>query len=286
VAVPVGAGRTDDGREAAREQVELQLLLEGIHLLYGYDFRDYASSSVLRRVRKRVHEEGVSSISALQERVLRDGEAMRHLLRDLSITVTAMFRDPGFYLALRRKVVPILRTYPYVRIWHAGCSTGEEVHSLAVVLHEEGLYERCRIYATDISEEVLEIARRGIYPLRVMREYTQNYLAAGGTRAFSDYYTAKYDNAQLSETLRRNVVFAQHNLAMDGAFNEFNLVFCRNVMIYFNKGLQARVHDLLHESLVRFGILGLGSRETIRFTPHAAAYKELDGEQRIYQRVA
>jgi chemotaxis protein methyltransferase CheR len=276
----------DDTRETAREQVELRLLLEGIHALYGYDFRDYAVSSVLRRVRRRVHEEGLSSISALQERVLRDGEAMRHLLRDLSINVTSMFRDAGFYLAIRQRVVPILKTYPYVRIWHAGCSTGEEVHSLAILLQEEGLHDRCRIYATDMSEEVLEIARRGIYPLRVMREYTTNYLAAGGSGTFSDYYTAKYGNAQLAESLRRNVVFAQHNLAMDGAFNEFNVVFCRNVMIYFNQDLQGRVHELLHDSLVRFGILALGSRETVRYSPRAAGYRELDSENRIYQRVA
>lgn len=278
--------RTAESRDSAREQIEVRLLLEGIHAMYGYDFREYAPSSIVRRVRRRVSEEGLSSISGLQERVLRDNEAMRRLLTDLSITVTAMFRDPPFHLAVRRKVVPLLRTYPYVRIWHAGCSTGEEVHSLAIVLQEEGLYDRCRIYATDISEEVLETARRGIYSLRVMREYTTNYLAAGGSRTFSDYYTAKYDAAQLADGLRRNVVFAQHNLAMDGVFNDFNLVFCRNVMIYFNQDLQARVHGLLHDSLVRFGVLALGTRETVRYTPHAAAYRELDADQRLYQRIA
>ena len=272
-------------KDEGLEQVEVRLLLEGIHAIYGYDFRNYAPASISRRVRKRVKDEGLATISELQARVLHDRTCMTRLLQDLSINVTSMFRDPEFYRTLRTKVVPLLRTWPFLRIWHAGCSTGEEVYSMAILLREEGLSQRCRIYATDMSDEVLHRAQSGIFPLRVMREYTTNYLAAGGTRDFSDYYTAKYDSALFSEQLREGMVFSQHNLAMDGPFNEFHLVLCRNVMIYFNQALQDRVHGLLHGSLVRFGMLALGNRESLRFTPNENAYRELDLEQRIYQRV-
>jgi chemotaxis protein methyltransferase CheR len=211
---------------------------------------------------------------------------MERLLLDLSINVTSMFRDPTFYVAFRKKVVPMLRTYPFTRIWCAGCSTGEEVLSLAILLHEERLYERTRIYATDINELVLATAREGVFPLDKMKLYTQNYIRGGGTRDFSEYYVAAYDSVRFSRALTENVVFAQHNLAMDRSFNEFNVILCRNVMIYFDKPLQEHVHELFYGSLERFGILALGHKESIGFTRYADRYEEIDVEERIYRKFA
>jgi chemotaxis protein methyltransferase CheR len=268
------------------EEIELSLLLEGVFRQYGFDFREYAAASLRRRVWRRVHAEGLSTISALQDRLLHDPACMERLLLDLSINVTAMFRDPGFYSAFRRKVVPMLRTYPFTRIWIAGCSTGEEVYSLAILLVEEGLYDRTRIYATDINEAVLEQARAGVFPLDKMREYTQNYINAGGSRPFSEYYLAKYDGAQFQRSLIDNVVFAQHNLVSDRSFNEFNVIVCRNVMIYFDRALQERVHTLFYDSLVTFGILGLGHRESIRQSPYEDSYEELEPAEKLYRKVA
>jgi chemotaxis protein methyltransferase CheR len=267
------------------EEIELALLLEGVFRKYGFDFREYASASLRRRVWRRVHAEGLSTISELQARLLHDPACMERLLLDLSINVTAMFRDPSFYSAFRAKVVPQLRTYPFTRIWVAGCSTGEEVYSLAILLREEGLYDRSRIYATDINESVLDRARTGVFPLEKMREYTQNYIKAGGTQAFSEYYLAKYDGAQFQRSLIDNVVFAQHNLVSDRSFNEFNVIVCRNVMIYFDRVLQDRVHELFYESLMTFGVLGLGHKESIRFSPHADSFEELDPAEKLYRKV-
>jgi chemotaxis protein methyltransferase CheR len=267
------------------EQIEIELLLEGIYRHYGFDFRSYAYASVRRRLWKRIEAEGLGTVSALQEKVLHEPEIMERLLLDLSINVTAMFRDPDFYVAFRRHVIPILRTYPFVRLWHAGCATGEEVYSMAILLTEEGLYERSRIYATDINEVVLKKAKEGIFPLDRMQEYTENYIAAGGTRAFSDYYVAKYDGALFSPALTKNVVFSQHNLVTDHSFSEFNVILCRNVLIYFDKSLQARVLQLFYESLPMFGILTLGSKESLRFSPHDNAYEQLSGPQKIYRKV-
>jgi chemotaxis protein methyltransferase CheR len=227
----------------------------------------------------------VQTVSGLQERLLHDPQVMEKLLLDLSVNVTAMFRDPTFYAAFRAKVVPLLRTYPFTRVWVAGCSTGEEVFSLAILLAEEGLYDRTRIYATDINEVVLERAKRGVFPLDKMQEYTQNYIRAGGDRSFSEYYTARYEGALFSRSLLDNVVFAQHNLVSDRAFNEFNVVLCRNVMIYFDRSLQNRVHELFYESLEMFGVLGLGQKESITFTPHEASFEELDGRERLWKKV-
>jgi chemotaxis protein methyltransferase CheR len=267
------------------EQLEIQLLLEAIYRHYGFDFREYAPASLKRRLERRMGAEHVTTVSALQDRVLHDPQVMERLLLDLSINVTAMFRDPTFYVAFREHVVPLLRTYPFTRIWVAGCSTGEEVYSLAILLHEEGLYERTRIYATDINQAVLEQARAGVFPLDKMKEYTRNYLRAGGKRAFSEYYTAKYGGALFARSLIDNVVFAQHNLVSDRAFNEFQAILCRNVMIYFDRSLQNKVLDLFHESLVMFGVLALGHKETLRFTDLEQSYDELDAEERIYRRV-
>jgi chemotaxis protein methyltransferase CheR len=266
------------------EDIEVGLLLEGVYRQYGYDFREYAMPSVRRRVRHLVREEGLTTVSGLQERVLHDPQCLQRFLLALSVNVTSMFRDPAFYKALRSRVVPLLRTYPKVRIWHAGCATGEEAYSFAILLEEEGLYDRCHIYATDMSEPVLKMAAAGEVPLRGMRENTANYIRSGGRRAFASFYAAVGDRAVLHPSLRRNIVFAQHNLVTDGSFNEFNVVLCRNVLIYFNRDLQDRVHRLFYQSLVRLGFLALGSKETVRFSAHQGAYEDLG--ERIYRKVA
>jgi chemotaxis protein methyltransferase CheR len=231
-----------------------------------------------------VFAEGLSTISGLQERVLHDRAAMERLLLDLSINVTSMFRDPGFFASFRQHVVPALRTYPFLRIWNAGCSTGEETYSLAILLREVGLYDRSRIYATDINESVLASAAEGIYPLAKMQEYTENYLAAGGSRSFSDYYRAAYGRAQLDRSLSENVVFAAHNLASDRSFNEFHVIVCRNVMIYFDRALQERVHSLFLDSLSPFGLLALGRKETLAHSAHSDRFDVVDELERIYRK--
>jgi chemotaxis protein methyltransferase CheR len=283
--MPVDETVVEEQRKLDLEAVEIKLLTEGIYQHYGFDFRDYSLPSLKRRIWKRIYAEGLSTISGLQEKVLHDPSSMERLLLDLSINTTAMFRDPTFYLAFRQKVVPVLRTYPFVRIWHAGCSTGEEVYSMAILLYEEGLYDRCRIYATDINEAVLQRAKEGIFPINTMRENTSNYIAAGGTGTFSEYYVAKYDYAIFRPSLRENVVFAQHNLVTDASFNQFNVIFCRNVLIYFNNQLQDRVQQLFLESLEMFGILGLGKKETIRYSAVTDNYEIIDEEERLYRRI-
>jgi chemotaxis protein methyltransferase CheR len=222
----------------------------------------------------------------LQDRILHDPACFERFIIALTVNVTSMFRDPNFYLAFRTKVVPLLKTYPFVRIWHAGCSTGEEVYSTAIVLTEEGIYDRCRIYATDLNESVLKQAREGIYSLEYMQNYVGNYVKAGGRAAFSEYYAADNDSAIFLSSLRRNVVFSQHNLVTDRSFNEFNVILCRNVLIYFNQALQNRVHQLLYESLGKFGVLGLGHKETISYTPYEKNYEVLEEGEKLYRRVA
>ncbi len=275
----------EEQRKLDLEGIEIKLLTEGIYQHYGFDFRDYSLPSLKRRIWKRVYAEGLSTVSGLQEKVLHDPGCMERLLLDLSINTTAMFRDPSFYLAFRQKVVPVLRTYPFVRIWHAGCSTGEEVYSMAILLYEEGLYDRCRIYATDINEAVLQRAKEGIFPINTMRENTSNYIGGGGAGTFSEYYVAKYDYAIFRPSLRENVVFAQHNLVTDASFNQFNVIFCRNVLIYFNNPLQDRVQKLFLDSLETFGILGLGKKETIKYSSVTDNYEVIDEQERLYRRV-
>jgi chemotaxis protein methyltransferase CheR len=282
-AEPAPAEIASDASEL--ERLEIELLLEAVHRRYGFDFREYAPASLKRRLWRRIRAEGLGSVSGLQERVLHDPAVMEQLLLDLSINVTAMFRDPTFYAAFREKVVPLLRTYPFARIWVAGCSTGEEVYSLAILLEEEGLRDRARIYATDINEAVLERARAGVFALDRMQDYTRNYIRAGGKRAFSEYYVAAYDGAQFRRSLVDNVVFAQHNLVSDRSFNEFHVIVCRNVMIYFDRPLQDRVHRLFYDSLATFGVLALGHKESIRFTHHEGCYEELDALEKLYRKV-
>ena len=267
------------------ERLEIELLLEGVYRHYGFDFRSYAFASIRRRLWKRVEGEGLATISELQAKILHDPDAMERLLLDLSVNVTAMFRDPSFYREFRERIIPLLRTYPFLRIWHAGCSTGEEVFSMAILLEEEGLYDRARLYATDINDVVLQRARQGIFPLDRMQEYTENYLRAGGKRSFSEYYTAKYDGALFTPSLTRNIVFSQHNLVTDRSFSEFHVIFCRNVLIYFDRTLQNRVHSLFYDSLVMLGILALGSKESLKFSKYEPCYEKLSATEKLYRKV-
>ena len=266
------------------ENIEIDLLLEGIYQKYGYDFRSYSKASLRRRIRKRLAASEFDSISAMQHAVLYNPSFFDALLLDLSINVTEMFRDPSFYLALRQKVIPELKGFPFIKIWHAGCATGEEIYSMAILLEEAGLRDRVQIYATDFNEVVLTKAREGIFPLRSMRSYTRNYQEAGGTESFSKYYTARYDSAIIDPSLRKKIIFADHNLVTDGVFGEMHLIFCRNVLIYFNQALQSRVLNLFQDSLCEEGILCLGSRESLRFSQCSEAFEDLAKKEKIYRK--
>ncbi|MBD8067389.1 CheR family methyltransferase [Bacillus sp. PS06] len=267
------------------ERVEIELLLQGLYSWCGYDYRNYAYSSIRRRVWHRVHAEKLSSITGLLEKILHDSTCLQRLITDFSINVTEMFRDPLFFLNFREKVVPLLRTYPSIRIWHAGSATGEEVYSMAILLHEEGLYEKSKIYATDINAHVLKTAKNGVYPIEQMKKYTTNYVQAGGKSAFSDYYSVTNSGVKFHSFLKKNIVFAQHNLVTDRSFNEFHVILCRNVLIYFNKQLQKKVHELFYESLCVFGILGLGDKETIHYNDIADKYEDINGKQKLYKKI-
>ncbi len=265
-------------------EIELRLLMEAIYLKYNHDFRDYTGASQKRRVLYALEQLDLPTISALQEKVLRVPALFAQLLQFLTIPVSEMFRDPAYFLALRRQVVPVLHTYPSIKVWVAGCSTGEEVYSLAILLREEGLLERTLIYATDINPLSLERARQGIFGIEAVRGYTANYQRAGGKRAFSDYYTAAYDAARFDPGLCANVIFADHSLATDSVFTETQLVSCRNVLIYFNRHLQDRALGLFHESLCRRGFLGLGSKESIDFSAYANRFDALARAERLFRK--
>ncbi|MCQ4287360.1 protein-glutamate O-methyltransferase CheR [Pseudomonas stutzeri] len=267
------------------QAIELKLLIEAIYLRYSYDFRDYSGASLKRRVLLALKQMQCESISELQRKILYDPQAFMELLQFLTIPVSEMFRDPSYYLALREQVVPVLRTYPSLKIWIAGCSTGEEVYSMAILLREEGLLERTILYATDINPRSLEQARQGIFDIGDMQLYTTNYQRAGGKRSLSDYYTAAYDSAIMDKTLKDQVTFADHSLATDSVFAETQLISCRNVLIYFNKPLQDRAFGLFHESLCHRGFLGLGSKETVEFSGHADRYEAFDKPQRIFRKL-
>ena len=270
--------------EECNTDIEIRLLIEAIYLKYSYDFRDYSGASIKRRVQHALHQLECMTVSALQERVLQDPGAFTQLLHYLTIPVSEMYRDPEHFLAIRRDVVPLLRTYPSLKVWGAGCSTGEEVYSLAILLREEGLLERTIIYATDINPGSLDKARQGIYSLENVRAYTGNYQRAGGRRSFADYYTAAYGNAIFDSSLRENVTFADHSLATDSVFSETQLISCRNVLIYFNKKLQERAFGLFHESLCHRGFLALGSKETLDFSAYAHQFEALARRERIYRK--
>jgi chemotaxis protein methyltransferase CheR len=246
------------------EDLEIELLLLAIYRLSGYDFRKYMRSSIKRRVASRMNSEKLTSITRLTEKVIHDDRVLDDILKDFSINVTEMFRDPTFFKSLREEVLPLLKDLPEIRVWHAGCSTGEEAYSMAILLEEEGLADKTKIYATDMNETVLKKAESGVMPLHKMQSYTKNYIQSGGKKSFSEYYIADSEAAHLDSSLKRNIVFAQHNLVTDGSFNEFHIIICRNVLIYFNLQLQQHVFQLFNESLSEGGFLGLGTKEAAR----------------------
>ncbi|GAB2861417.1 chemotaxis protein CheR [Pseudoduganella ginsengisoli] len=266
--------------------LELAMLMEEIYQQYSYDFRDYTGASQKRRVQHAMRDMGCATITALRAKVQHEPAAFSRLLQFLTIPVTEMFRDPLYYAALREHVLPVLSTYPSLKVWVAGCSTGEEVFSLAILLKEEGLLERTIIYATDINPASLDKARKGVFPLDAMRGYTANYQAAGGKRAFSDYYTAAYNAARIDRSLCDNVTFADHSLATDSVFAETHLISCRNVLIYFKKALQERAFGLFRESLCHRGFLGLGSKETLDFSILRPRFEDVARRERIYRKLS
>ncbi len=266
------------------EDIEIGLLLEALYQRYHYDFRHYARASIKRRLLQARSHFNMPSLTALQERVLHDPEMLPRLLGFLTVQVSEMFRDPSYFRALREQVLPHLRTYPSLKVWIAGCSTGEELYSMANLFREEGLFDRTLFYATDINPEALRAAEAGIYPLDRIRKFTENHQKSGGRSSLSDYYTADYGRAVFDKSLRANVVFSDHSLVTDAVFAEMQLISCRNVMIYFDRGLQDRAVGLFRESLARHGFLGVGSKESLRFSQHAAAFSEFVLEEKIYRK--
>lgn len=272
--------------DAELMDLEIRVLLEALYQRYQYDFRDYATTSLRRRMAQALQHFGCERMADLQHRLLREPALFSQALQFLTIQVSEMFRDPAYFAALREHVLPVLRTYPSIKLWVAGCSHGEEVWSLAILLEEEGLLDRALIYATDINPEALRGAEMGVYPLDRTATYSANYLAAGGRRSLSDYYTTAYDGAAFDRRLRRAMVFSDHSLATDSVFSEVHLVSCRNVLIYFNRALQDRAVGLFHDSLVHRGFLGLGSRESLQFGAWAPRFEPLVPAQKIFRRAA
>ncbi len=266
------------------EDIEVHLLLEALYRRYHYDFRHYARASIKRRLRQAREQMGFASITAMQEALLHGETAVSRLLDYLTVQVSELFRDPGYFLAIRNEVVPHLRTYPTLKIWIAGCSQGEELYSFAILLHEEGLLDRTLLYATDINPSALAAAESGVYALDRIAAFTKNHQRAGGKTSLSDYYTTAYGRAVFDKKLRSQVVFSDHSLVTDAVFAECQFVSCRNVMIYFDRSLQDRAVGLFKDTLSRRGFLGLGSKETLRFSKHADAFSEFVREEKIYRR--
>lgn len=263
---------------------EVELLLNDLLEIYGYDFTHYSRASLKRRINRLCSLDKFPSFAELRYRVRSDGNYLKRFVEELTVNVTEMFRDPLFYKTLRTDVLPLLEAKPFIRIWHAGCSTGEEVFSMAILLNEANLLNKTLLYATDLNPDVLESARRGIFPLSPMKQYSENYLLSGGIRDFSAYYTAQYGYVKFDEQLGRKMVFSTHNLVSDGSFNEFDLILCRNVLIYFDKDLQERVLTLFDQSLGMLSFLALGAKETLRFARIQSKYKQLSTE-RIWQKM-
>lgn len=266
--------------------LELNILLEAIYQRYHYDFRDYAVSSLRRRVRQAMDRYRCASVAEFQHRLMHEPVLFAQSMHYFTVQVSEMFRDPGYFLALREQVVPVLRTYPSCKVWVAGCSTGEEVWSLAILLQEEGLLDRTVIYATDINPDALTAAEKGVFPVDRIAQFSRSYLAAGGRSSLSDYYSTAYGGALFDRGLKRNIVFADHSLATDAVFSEVHLVSCRNVLIYFKRSLQDRAVGLFHEALVHRGFLGIGSKESLQFGVHAPSFEVLAREQRLYRKIA
>lgn len=261
------------------------MLLEAVYRSNGYDFRNYAVSSLQRRITHRMNAENVNTISELQGLILYDRSVMQRFVQDLSINVTEMFRDPDFFQVVRSKVIPLIQDKPKIRIWHAGCSSGEEVYSMAILLHEVGLYEKTTIYGTDMNEDIVNKASEGRFPFNKMRKYTKNYLKAGGTKEFSGYYTANGHDVSIQPFLKKNILFATHNLATDYSFNEFDLIFCRNVLIYFNHELKNRVYKLFYQSLSSDGLVCFGNKESLVSSQTTELFNEFDLKNNIYYKL-
>ncbi|RYG53122.1 MAG: protein-glutamate O-methyltransferase CheR [Chitinophagaceae bacterium] len=258
---------------------ELEILLADLLDLHGYDFNNYSRASLLRRVRRLMQLDKFSGFADFRMRILTDKDYIKRFIEEITVNVTEMFRDPSFYVTLRKKVLPELATHPFIRIWHAGCSTGEEVYSMAILLYEAGLLDRTLIYATDINPDVVEEAKKGIFSLSLMKQYSENYIKAGGLEDFSYFYTAQYSKVIFKEQLRKRIIFATHNLVSDASFNEFQLILCRNVLIYFDKELQDRVLQTFDNSLEPEGFLALGSKETLRFSGIGNRYVQMSPEK-------
>ncbi|MFT3704716.1 MAG: protein-glutamate O-methyltransferase CheR [Agriterribacter sp.] len=263
---------------------ETKQLLEKITRRYGYDFSGYAEASLRRRLDAFFVKGRFSTFKDMEKRILNDQVAFMRFVEEITVTVTEMFRDAGFYKILRERVLPVLATYPFIRIWHAGCATGEEVYSMAIILHEAGLLHKALLYATDINQGVLEKAKSGIFPISAMQQYSENYIKSGGERDFSSYYAANYNSARFDPGLSKNFIFSHHNLVADASFNEFQLIVCRNVLIYFDRELQNRVFQLFDTSLDSLGFLALGSKETLRFSGIAAHYVPVDSKEKIWRK--
>jgi chemotaxis protein methyltransferase CheR len=253
--------------------------------VHGYDFTEYSKASIKRRLNRLFILDRFPSIAEFRYRLISDQDYLRRIVEEITVNVTEMFRDPVFYRTLREEVLPVLATHPFIRIWHAGCSTGEEVYSMAIILQEANLLQKSLLYATDINPLVVEKLRKGIFPIRHMKQYSENYILSGGKRDFSDYYTAKYDLAKFDETLSRRMISSTHNLVSDRSFNEFQLIMCRNVMIYFDKDLQDKTLTLFDESLEKLGFLALGSKENLKFSIVAKKYLQLDNKEKIWRKV-
>lgn len=271
--------------EPDEERLEIELLLEAIHRRWGYDFRNYSYASLKRRFTRARDEAGMKRFSEMLDRLVHDQQFFDGFLKHMSVTVTEMFRDPSFYHAVREKVVPVLKTFPFVKIWHAGCATGEEVYSMAMLLHEENFLSRARLYATDFNKHSLEAAIEGVYPSRYFEHYAANYIAAGGKASFDEYFSTGYERAKIKDFLKERITFSYHNLVTDGVFGEMNLIVCRNVLIYFDKTLQNHTLDLFSNSLRHGGFLCLGNRETLKFTSVQKQFEALDGKQRIFKKI-
>ena len=263
---------------------EFKNLLESIRFIYGYDFTDYSEASVIRRIDHFMSTRKITALEQLGKMILKDENLFEEFIQEISVTVTEMFRDPVFYKSLRENVLKRLATYPFIKVWIAGCATGEEIYSIAILLHEEGLLNRSVIYATDINQKSLQVARKAVYPVENMKAYTANYQKSGGTKSFSEYYMAKYNSVLFDKSLKQNIVFAAHNLAADTSFNEFQLIICRNVLIYFNQQLQNKVIDLFYESLCPFGFLGLGNKESLLFSAKRKQFEEIDHKEKIFKK--
>jgi len=264
---------------------ETEMLIQDMLEDHGYDFTEYSRASIKRRIQRLMIMDKFSSFATMRQYIKTNPDYFNHAVSEITVNVTEMFRDPPFYKAIRDKIIPVLATHPFIRIWHAGCATGEEVYSMAIILKEANLLERSLIYGTDLNPHVLENARKGIFPISQMQLYSRNYVTSGGVDDFSSYYTANYNMAKFSETLSHKMIFATHNLVSDFSFNSFQLIFCRNVLIYFEKTLQGKVLDVFDKSLEPLGFLALGSRESLRFSPIAHKYKQLEGREKIWRKM-